>query len=411
MRGSSGKNLVIRCVNTIKTNVLTFHLPFPYRKANRFFHDKPRQFFLHERQAMAAHLLTQENQTCLKIGTLAIKDGQCVCKKGWHSNLCNIPTCLFLTRSMTFAEKQQLRLRRESPRRIIYGATFNHEFSMLEAILNGLYDLVDVFVLVESSYTEFGTRKPLHLLPRLHRGYLKQFHPKILYLYFDHFPIRGRKNGWIAEGYWRTFVGKQSLQHIHGIYDDDLFLVFDLDEIPTYDLLAFLKFHNGYPEPFGVVLKRTTYGFFWSEFSSTAVTTGCTIGMLRDVYKNYTHGIRSGRISIGDFPEFKVYRQSHHIRLWHAGDLNYFAGWHCTSCFDPEQIRTKFMSAQNGDFPRWGSFKEKMNLTYIARLVREGRWFDDVTRFDKAKNDSFYAPKYILNNARKYKDLLSNPYL
>ena len=31
----------------------------------------------------------------------------------------------------------------------------------------------------------------------------------------------------------------------------------------------------------------------------------------------------------------------------------------------------------NGDFPRWGDYPEKLNLTYIASLITHGSYFDD----------------------------------
>ena len=53
------------------------------------------------------------------------------------------------------------------------------------------------------------------------------------------------------------------------------------------------------------------------------------------------------------------------------------AGWHCSYCFTPSGIRKKLTDAQNGDFPRWGDYPEKLNLTYIAGLIRRGFYFDE----------------------------------
>jgi len=377
-----------------------------------FFHRYPRQFFFNEPQSISPHVMTKGNKTCLRLGTRFFESDDCICREGWFNEFCDIPDSLFHTHSMTFAEKRHLQLRRKTTRRIIYGAPFNHEFSMLEALLNELYDIVDVFIFVESSYTAFGRRKPLRLLPRLYRGYLKKFHLKIMYLYFDHFPTGARKDGWIADSYWRSYVAKHGLGNIHGIQDHDLFLVLDLDELPLRDTLAFLKFHDGYPEPFGVRLRWTVFGYFWQNLPYTQVVIGCTVGFLKNVYHNNSNTLRSGNIDPNAFPELNNYKRSHRVRLWFFGDVDRFAGWHCSSCLDPEGIRTKFMSAQNGDFPRWGNFKEKMELSYIKSLIKDGKWFDGSTsRWVKGNMAAtLYAPKYILRNWKKYKDILFNPY-
>ena len=129
------------------------------------------------------------------------------------------------------------------------------------------------------------------------------------------------------------------------------------------------------------------------------------------VYLNDSNALRSGNLNTHQFPELRRYRRSHDVRRWFFGDYEYFAGWHCSSCFDPEGIRTKFTSAINADFPRWGSLPEKMDLNYIKRLIENGEWFDGTSSVLKSDmNDELYAPQYMLRNKDKYKDILFNPY-
>ncbi len=42
------------------------------------------------------------------------------------------------------------------PRRVIYAMPMNHEFALVEAKVEELSDVVDVFVLLESNYTAAG---------------------------------------------------------------------------------------------------------------------------------------------------------------------------------------------------------------------------------------------------------------
>ena len=74
--------------------------------------------------------------------------------------------------------------------------------------------------------------------------------------------------------------------------------------------------------------------------------------------------------------KLKNYTQSGHtIKEWEIGKLGHFAGYHCSWCYSPEGIRTKLLSAQKHDKPRWGDYPEKTDLNYIAELIKTGGWF------------------------------------
>jgi hypothetical protein len=97
------------------------------------------------------------------------------------------------------------------------------------------------------------------------------------------------------------------------------------------------------------------------------------------------------------------------IQHWTIGsDDNDMTGWHCSWCLDAEGIRLKLVSAQNGDFPRWGDYPEKCNITYIKRLVATGTWFDDVSTMKR--RDVISGPTSLMKNREKYKHLIENVY-
>jgi beta-1,4-mannosyl-glycoprotein beta-1,4-N-acetylglucosaminyltransferase len=355
---------------------------------------------------------------CLKQGTKTIAEEHCVCNNGWFGKTCNIPESIHFSDQLN--TKEFLEFRPASARRIIYAAPFNHEFAMLEAVLNDLYDLVDAFIIMESPYTAFGVRKPVRLLPKLYRGYLEKFHSKIMYLYLDHFPLQGRKKGHVADSYLRSYLGKRGMPNIRNVADDDLFLVFDMDEIPSRDSLIFLKAHNRYPEPFGFRFRWSAFGYFWKHRHYSQVPAGCTVGMLRKVYHDDSNLVRDVHhgVTKNKNEEFLEYRQTTLVHSWFIGEVGHFAGWHCSSCFDLEGIRIKFMSAQNADWPRWGSIPTKMELKNIKRMVKDGKWFDGsplnnraVSRMADPQKDPFYAPPYIMQNAEKFPHLMKNRYI
>lgn len=82
---------------------------------------------------------------------------------------------------------------RKFPRRTINVINFNNEFDLLEARIGDLYDVIDVFVVAESNYTYYGEGKPLRLLERLQKGFLKRHQAKINYVLLTHFPVGARK--------------------------------------------------------------------------------------------------------------------------------------------------------------------------------------------------------------------------
>ena len=79
----------------------------------------------------------------------------------------------------------------------------------------------------------------------------------------------------------------------------------------------------------------------------------------------------------------------------------------------PEGIKTKLQSAQRHDQPRWGDYPDKLDLQYLAGLVRTGQWFDGTHPFISVSRRTtpaeLYAPPYFLNNEDKFEYLLVPP--
>ena len=140
----------------------------------------------------------------------------------------------------------------------------------------------------------------------------------------------------------------------------------------------------------------------------------CTLGMLRDVYHNNAMLMRRNvwkEKLLGKEVATYQNKTGARIRPWEVGKLDHFGGYHCSWCYDPEGIRTKLMSAQADDKPRWGDYPEKTNLTYIAKLIETGGWFDETRPFIYNGNmdSKFYAPQYMLDNFNRFKYLLEPP--
>ncbi|XP_034043288.1 beta-1,4-mannosyl-glycoprotein 4-beta-N-acetylglucosaminyltransferase [Thalassophryne amazonica] len=333
---------------------------------------------------------------------------KCVCRPGWHGPYCGVPTMVYHSNLPT---KERL-TPRETPRRVINAININHEFDLLHARFHELAQAVDLFLICESNFTAYGDKRPLSFLRLLLNGTYNYIRHKILYVFLNHFPDGGRQDGWIADDYLRTFLTRNGMSRVVGARADDIFVINDADEIPAHEGLLFLKLFDGWTEPFAIHMRKSLYGFFWKQFGSLEVVSGCTVGMLRDVYDN--DGIRLRRREYYTMPGFRKYENDtgHILVQWSVGSPFHFAGWHCSWCFTPEGIYFKLVSAQNGDFPRWGDYEDKRDLNYIRDLIRTGGWFDgSLQEYPPVDpKEHMYAPKYMLENYDRYHYLLENPY-
>ncbi|XP_029283173.1 beta-1,4-mannosyl-glycoprotein 4-beta-N-acetylglucosaminyltransferase isoform X2 [Cottoperca gobio] len=333
---------------------------------------------------------------------------KCVCRPGWHGPYCGVPTMVYHSNMPT---KERL-TPRETPRRVINAINVNHEFDLLHVRFHELAQAVDLFLICESNFTAYGEKRPLSFLRLLLNGTYDYIRHKILYVFLDHFPDGGRQDGWIADDYLRTYLTRNGLSRVVGIRSDDVFVINDADEIPAHEGLLFLKLFDGWTEPFAIHMRKSLYGFFWKQFGSLEVVSGCTVGMLRDVYDD--DGIKLRRREYYTMPGFRKYENDtgHILVQWSVGSPFHFAGWHCSWCFSPEGIYFKLVSAQNGDFPRWGDYEDKRDLNYIRDLIRTGGWFDgSLQEYPPVDaKEHMYAPKYMLEHYDRYHYLLENPY-
>uniref|UniRef100_A0A096M080 Beta-1,4-mannosyl-glycoprotein 4-beta-N-acetylglucosaminyltransferase n=1 Tax=Poecilia formosa TaxID=48698 RepID=A0A096M080_POEFO len=333
---------------------------------------------------------------------------KCVCRPGWHGPYCGVPTMVYHSNLPT---KERL-TPRKTPRRVINAININHEFDLLHTRFHELSQAVDLFLVCESNFTAYGEKRPLSFLRLLLNGTYDYVRHKILYVFLDHFPDGGRQDGWIADDYLRTFLTRNGLSRVKGARSDDVFVINDADEIPAQEGLLFLKLFDGWTEPFAIHMRKSLYGFFWKQFGTLEVVSGCTLRMLRDVYDG--DGIKLRRREYYTMPGFRKYENDtgHILVQWSVGSPFHFAGWHCSWCFTPEGIYFKLVSAQNGDFPRWGDYEDKRDLNYIRELIRTGGWFDgSVQEYPPADpKEHMFAPKYIMENHKRYHYLLENPY-
>ena len=369
-----------------------------------------------------AHLNTSnkgKNKLCFIEGTkFNVSRQSCVCQSGWSGPSCSVPR---IVRISDYPTNEYPLSIRGIPRRIINAFPFNDEFDLLDVRLMEIGDVVDVFLVLESNYTSRGDPKPLNLRNKLNSaGNDSQYSCKIVHVFLDFFPFSESSTNWKAvERLLRNHLSDYGLRHrLLGYKNDDIFVLTDADEIPRRETLLFLKLHNGYPEPVGFHFQASIYGFFWRARKETHVFSAVSVGALAAIFKYKSMLYRSVDIPVmmPDDPETLLASLSTNtadISPWSFGDVFEPAGWHCSWCATPTGIAQKLRSAVNGDYPRWGDYSEKLNETYIEKLIKEGLWFDNKRKFLPADySKPFYAPTVLLRlkKTTRFAYLLKNPY-
>ena len=357
------------------------------------------------------YFINFEENKCFKAGinqNLSSSIKKCVCNSNYIGEYCSIPKILENATIEGAPVPISSYTLRSKPRRVISSLPFNHEFELLEARLNDLNDVVDVFIIQESNFTNSGGRNELKLKKFLDEG---KFRDKVIYLERTDPPSRGFIDGEYADGEMRRHLSQEGLKRLSEVKLDDLFIYNDSDEIPKADILLFLKLHDGFPHQIALNLIWSLYGFFWQVTPGkprydTAIM---TIQFFRDFHQYDASRIRSDLYTKADaFAKYKEMNED--VLPLHIPR----SGWHCSWCFSPEGIRKKLLDAPNSDFPRYGDYPGKTEPKYIERLIKYGLYFDlspiGSGQMVNMTTDPEFAPPYILQNKELFRNLLVNPY-
>lgn len=125
---------------------------------------------------------------------------------------------------------------------------FYNELDMLKYRLSILNDIVDYFILVESSHTYAGHKKDLYY--ELNKNLYEDYKDKIIYVLVDDFKyiypnIDYTKNQqWVNEHYQRNCITKGINMIKDKIKNNDIIIISDLDEIPDPNTLKIIKKNN-----------------------------------------------------------------------------------------------------------------------------------------------------------------------
>jgi len=121
---------------------------------------------------------------------------------------------------------------------------FYNELELLTYRLNLLYNIVDYFIIVESTHTFVGKEKKLYFNENKHL--FEQFTNKIIHIIVDDFPYKyhnvdiGNSNIWDNEFFQRNAISR-GINYIENLAESDVIIISDLDEIPDPNTLDKIK--------------------------------------------------------------------------------------------------------------------------------------------------------------------------
>jgi len=276
--------------------------------------------------------------------------------------------------------------------------SFYNELDMLDIRLNVLDEVVDFFVIVESSRTFTGRPKALYF--KENKTKYKKFLHKIRHIVVDDSEFNKTTEVW-----QREFDQKNAV--FRGLFDcsdDDYVIVSDVDEIINPEVI--LSFVTKGTNSIGIV-KQTCYYYYLNCRSSEIINVARIAKFKR---------IKSPQ-QIRAYPKFSKHSSIKFVRnifKWIGSIRKRFSlilgfyeiiedgGWHFTYLKSPNQIRDKIKDFSHTEY----DYEEYTSLKSIKSRIKELEDpFDRNYKFEKVVIDNSF-PKYIIDNQRKYSHLI-----
>lgn len=158
-------------------------------------------------------------------------------------------------------------------------------------------------------------------------------------------------------------------------------------------------------------MAESLYGFFWKQPGSLEVVPGCTGGHAAD-------GVRAGRhppappamLHHAQLPA-SMRTPGPHPGAVVAGEPLHFAAGIAPGASRPRASTSSWCRPRTGDFPRWGGYEDKRDLSHIRSLIRTAGSTARSREYPRrAPAKHMCAPKYLLKNYDQFRYLLDNPY-
>lgn len=273
------------------------------------------------------------------------------------------------------------------------------EDMLLDIRLNTLMDVVDRFVIVESTHTFTGKPRNLHF----NIEKFARFKDKIIYVVHDEEPIKKETNGvadevdtWANEAAQRNAI----MQGLKYAQDDDLILVSDVDEIFSPEAIRAIN-----PKKLCTTLHM---GFYNYQFNLQVFNTdgserlcklprATTLRNLKGYFRGKPEDFRNIKKSglHNGFISKNLFKFRHTV----MSD----AGWHFSWIMSPERISEKMstISHTEYDLPRLNNKEHIIDALTNAKDI----WGRD-RKMARQELTKAKFPSYLVDNADKFKHFI-----
>jgi beta-1,4-mannosyl-glycoprotein beta-1,4-N-acetylglucosaminyltransferase len=241
---------------------------------------------------------------------------------------------------------------------------FFNELDLLEIRLAELSSVVDRFVIVESTRTFTGERKPLWFGEN--RGSFSEFSERIIHVVVEDMPEGN--DPWARERHQRNCIARG----LQSCSDSDYILISDVDEIPRSRLV------RGRNDLASFVMGMNYYFLNFQREENWVGTKSLPWGLLRQ------------------FPSIQFLRDA-------KTQINVAdGGWHFSYLGGAEKIRQKISAFSHQEFNK----SEFTDSDAVARAIREGKdlFGRDLPGFEIVEMQRL--PGYVIRNRNRFRGLL-----
>lgn len=242
---------------------------------------------------------------------------------------------------------------------------FYNELDLLNYRLHILNEIVDYFVIVESSHTFIGKEKPLFF--EMNKHLFDFCKDKIIHIVVDDFPYIypnchvSQDHQWRNEEFQRNQI-KRGIDMID-LHEDDIIIISDLDEIPD-----------------SITIQKIKSGIIHVDFHSLQM----------DLYYYNLYTIRNQKWNEAKILTFNKYKQQsccHDIRFSNCPSIP-SGGWHLAYFGDEHFIQNKIRNFSHQEYNN----HYFTNSDFISKKISNSEWLFD-------NNQPLY---YIPLNNNKY---------
>jgi beta-1,4-mannosyl-glycoprotein beta-1,4-N-acetylglucosaminyltransferase len=232
---------------------------------------------------------------------------------------------------------------------------------MLSFRLKELNEIVDYFIIVESTLSHSGEIK--ELVYQNNKHLFEDYNHKIIHVLVDDMPEKKEsQNAWVREGFQRNCIvrGIDTLN----LKETDLIITGDVDEIPNPDLLKQIKIHNG----LNIFKEGNNQEYFNPNPNSIEIYNEGIVGFVQDYYYYNLECKHKGiwwQSRILTYQKLKELNHLDEIRRLDI-DKKYYqkGGWHFSYFFDVDGIINKIQNFAHQEYNN-EEYLDKSKLQYL----------------------------------------------